>query len=1367
MGDGKTLSATVPAGGTAEPSESSHKTPRLPPTRGIEDATTTATEDLDLLESIKEILDADSRPTFVLDLDPDDPLPITSTNTTGSPPARAKVLLPVFCNAALRLYERLYDGLIGLDAQGLPPEQEPQDASFDDFKKWATGVTTHDDSKDVFPLSFLYGDLLWTGSTVRKRWRLISGNCLWRAAEVASPVGDLSAGAPAEVATGGFVAEHSLKATSQRAPPSERQTDTSLPVSGTTIAVKYSKPKSGRLPPKSFFSTRQTPAGSSDDTTKSSASITLAAPEKSVADWTCAEPSGVLSPHIQYARTVNWATTPLGPMEKWSPEFKQTANLCMNNPHPAALFWGSELTMLYNEAYAAEVAGNKHPSLMGTGFSGPFSELWDYLRPIFAECARTGISVRKEDDYLPIDRHGLLEETFFSWSFTPMYGGTDRILGFYNAPFETTKQVINRRRMHTINQIGERTAQAKAVKHFWKFVLDGLQDNERDVPFALLYSVGDGEGEDNDHSSISSGSTISLKTCHLEGSIGVPDGHMAAPAHLDLKRSREGFVPSFREAMRTREPTLLHTRDGTLPEVLLEGINWRGFGDPCREAVIFPVRPTNGDAVLAFLVLGVNPRRPYNDEYKAFTSMLNRQLATSLASVILFEDETRRSRDAAEAAALEKEQLTQQLNLQASRYRRMTELSPLGMFLISPKGVLHEANDRFFEMTGHSRDNNSQYEMSWMDIMVEESAKTMREGWERLVNDHLPWSGELKLRKLRINPGLETNEPLDSWVLFSAHAELSTDGSVRSVMGSITDISHLKWAQGLQNRRLQEAEETRRQQNEFIDITSHEMRNPLTAILQCADDILSALGAGDNQYQGTEATYRGIGSADSVSPQTIQSCIDAAQTIALCVQHQKSIVDDILTISKLDSNLLLLTPVPCQPKLLLRRAVKMFEPELQAKKIEVSFDIRNSSIDQLGVEWVAMDPSRVLQVLINLLTNAIKFTAPAKDKRLITVALDASLNPPDPRLITGFQYVPVSFKAAGGYVDARTTALGSEDQAADTAASDPSSDLYLYFHVQDSGCGLTQEEKQILFQRFKQASPRTHAQYGGSGLGLFISKRLAELHGGQIGVASEAGVGSVFGFFVKVRRAAPSPVSREEEDAFLAAVGPMERHLHPVGERDGTSPGNETARQEGKGYSGVSSAEFTTGASLVGSMTPGTTPTRPPQPSRFACDASSSFDPKQLDVLVVEDNLINQRVLVRQLKQYGCNTVGVANDGLEALTFLEKTHFCRSSEGNPGQNLSVILMDLEMPNMDGLTCVREIRKWQQEGKVIKGKYVPVIAVTANVRDEQVNTARTSGMDDVMSKPFRIKDLMKKIEVLLGRDMEGPQVHQSGHVQAGI
>lgn len=128
-------------------------------------------------------------------------------------------------------------------------------------------------------------------------------------------------------------------------------------------------------------------------------------------------------------------------------------------------------------------------------------------------------------------------------------------------------------------------------------------------------------------------------------------------------------------------------------------------------------------------------------------------------------------------------------------------------------------------------------------------------------------------------------------------------------MGTVTDISHLKWAQGLQERRIREAEEAKRQQNEFIDITSHEMRNPLSAILISADDIGDTLSV--HQFSCDE------------DRNVAKSCIEAANNIALCVQHQKSIVDDILTVSKLDSNLLRMTPIPSQPVAVIERAISM------------------------------------------------------------------------------------------------------------------------------------------------------------------------------------------------------------------------------------------------------------------------------------------------------------------------------------------------------------------------------------------------------------------------------------------------------------
>ncbi|KAF2726968.1 hypothetical protein EJ04DRAFT_557673 [Polyplosphaeria fusca] len=1122
----------------------------------------------------------------------------------------------------------------------------------------------------------MWKDLLWTGSTIRQRWRLISGNQCYDVAHL--PKGDLHTASPDHLARTTSSAKTAVN-TNLVQPPVSSLSSTARHVPSSTLV-------SSAQPPKERGS--KTSGGTSNDTGTSAASIQLSSPSHGVPDWTAKNPSGVLSDHMTFARSVDWAATPLGPLATWSPEFREIVNLVMNNPHPCSLFWGEELTMVYNEAYKNEVAGNKHPDLMGTGFSGPFSELWEGVAPIFRECARTGKSIRKENDPLPIERYGYLEETFFSWSWTPVYGGTQRILGFYNAPFETTYQTISSRRLQTLRLLGERLAEARSVKHFWECVLNGLQDNHFDVPFALLYSIAD--SDDADTVSHSSDSTISLKSCHLEGSIGVPPGHPSSPTKLDLKRSKEGFVPAFREAMRTREPTTLHTRNGTLPEALLQGIDWRGYGDPCKEAIIIPVRPTNGENVHAFLLIGINPRRAYDEDYKAFAAMLNRQLATSLASFLLFEDEVRRNRNAAEAAALQREQLSQELALQTSRMRRMTELSPLGMYLFSPEGVLLEANERYYEMTGHPRDSSIGFE--FIDCLAESSRQSARAMWDDMLQDSSPRFVELQLKTSKVTDEL-TGEPLEYWVVASSQPEMGIDGNLRSIMGSITDISHMKWAQGMQDRRLREAEETKRQQNEFIDITSHEMRNPLSAILICADEIRDLL----TEHRFTDADG---------TPTVVADCIEAANNIALCVQHQKSIVDDILTVSKLDSNLLSIAPVPAQPASVIKRAMAMFKPEVQAKDIQFDF-CPHQSLDDFAIDWMMLDPSRLLQITVNLITNAIKFTQTTW-KREISVHVGVSAAQPDLHH-GGFEYVP----SRGPLVNV-------------TAAEDWGTGelLFIRVKVEDTGCGLTKEEKQLLFERFAQASPRTHAHYGGSGLGLFISRQLAERHGGQIGVMSESGVGSTFGFFIQARRTVAPGSSLTFSHEHTTA-----------GERDVSVSATATA-------AATSDAEHqSTRAMSVAAAALAITPdikASPASVSNAAASVSSG-----LHILIVEDNIVNQRVLSKQLQKAGC-TIHTADHGIHALSHLAKTSF-QDPNGFP---LSVILMDLEMPEMDGLTCVGKIRAMERDG-VVKG-HVPVIAVTANVRDEQTQTALSSGMDDVMSKPFRVPELLAKVNKVLDR-----------------
>jgi CheY-like chemotaxis protein len=139
-------------------------------------------------------------------------------------------------------------------------------------------------------------------------------------------------------------------------------------------------------------------------------------------------------------------------------------------------------------------------------------------------------------------------------------------------------------------------------------------------------------------------------------------------------------------------------------------------------------------------------------------------------------------------------------------------------------------------------------------------------------------------------------------------------------------------------------------------------------------------------------------------------------------------------------------------------------------------------------------------------------------------------------------------------------------------------------------------------------------------------------------------------------------------------------------------------------------------------------------------------------ILIVEDNLVNQRVLQKQLINCGFD-VSIANNGLEAVDFIKASHFWRETQN--GLPLSVVLMDIEMPLLNGTDATRNIRLFEAEGNL--KAHVPIIAITANARTEQIAVARESGMDDVVSKPFRIPELLEKIQLFVGPlILDGPK-----------
>lgn len=1211
---------------------------------------------------VLELLEQDGRPSFLVDL---------SHSANGSRPG-----LPIlYCNPALKQAP----GLLRL----LDPDHTDPGATalFHSFKSWAT-TNTFPDGADLPLEPTEYGGVVWTCSTLRRRFRFISGT------GQAEPAASLRAASPDLMDTDLPIGDTSSLFPS----PSQPTTPVAEEIEGNGYFPSISRKSSQHEPEilRQADPVMDTDRRHPDDFTNQ---VLQSQPVKSSFDWTRLPDEDSLPDHIRFARSIDWASTCLGPFEDWAHDLRAMSNLVMGSPHPAAMYWGPEHICIYNAAYI-DLAGHKHPGLMGQSYKSGWHEIWDDMKPIFESAWESGQAIMKQENCLFINRHGFLEETFFSWSIVPIIGSEGEVVGLYNPAFENTRRRVNERRMFTLRDIGERTATATAVEEFWPQVHSGLDHNVPDVPFCLVYSVR--EDTDSEVSSMHSGSMINPPQLILESSIGVPEGHPAAATQLDMKNSNEGFAPYLRQSMAMGSgPIYLSREEGTLPEGLIDNIRSRAFGDVGTSVIIFPIVPTTTtEATAGFVVMGVNTRRPYDEDYKLFIHLLARQLATSMASVVLFEEEIKRGQRAARLAALDRQELSMQLVLRTQeasesefRFTSLAEFAPVGMFIADSRGRITYCNETWWKISGLPPSEASQ--SHWMDSVRSEDRQKLESEWMTLVERKDPISLEFRFKCSQ----RKDDKTIDTWVLMNAFPERMPNGHLKSIFGCITDISSQKWAEKVQSERREEAVELKRQQENFIDITSHEMRNPLSAILQCADQISDSI-----------SSFTAYRQKDEVE-QLLESCLDAANTINLCASHQKRIVDDILTLSKLDSNLLAVTPVDEQPIRVVQRALKMFEAELVAHDIEFEFRV-DESFNKYGIKWAKLDPSRLRQVLINLMTNAIKFTQ-GRERRNITVILSAS------REKSEVHNNGVLFFDRDDSV--RTVAMDI-DSSEEWGHGDR---FNIHCSVEDTGPGLSEEELGLLFQRFHQASPRTHVQYGGSGLGLFISRILTEMQGGQIGVASERGRGSRFNFYIQSRKSLNPPSEYEHVTPFKI----IRRNPLPVT--------NNTA----------SSQQATM-----------------PSPRNAPSDPISPM----FDVLIVEDNIVNQKVLQRQLRNCGNNTF-VANHGSEALETLQRSSFWIGQESN-GVDISVILMDLEMPVMDGMTCARRIRELEREGKIVK--HIPIIAVTAYARPEQIENAKAAGIvrfhhhnyysspltvqDDVISKPFRIPELMPKIEELVGK-----------------
>jgi signal transduction histidine kinase/CheY-like chemotaxis protein len=348
---------------------------------------------------------------------------------------------------------------------------------------------------------------------------------------------------------------------------------------------------------------------------------------------------------------------------------------------------------------------------------------------------------------------------------------------------------------------------------------------------------------------------------------------------------------------------------------------------------------------------------------------------------------------------------------------------------------------------------------------------------------------------------------------------------------------------------------------------------------------------------------------------------DYLETVQNSSDSLLGLINDILDFSKIEAGKLDLDSTDFLLGEVLANTLKMFEMRSDAKQLALTHQV-----DADVPEDLVGDPARLRQVLVNLIGNAIKFTEQGE------VVLTLSV-------------------------------VDRQDQH-----------VRLRFEVRDTGIGISKSEQDRLFQAFTQANASTTRKYGGTGLGLAISSRLVALMGGEVGVESEVGTGSIFSFTARFGlHTLPLSASRDFE---------------------------QSMEQKGAGTELVSI-----------------------QPLR---------------ILLAEDNVVNQKLAVRLLEKQG-HTVAIANDGKEALDML--------SGDDRDNRYDLVLMVVMMPIVDGLEATRLIRKKELASK----RHIPIVAMTANAIKGDREACLEAGMDDYLSKPIRLAELLNIIVRLKGED----------------
>lgn len=321
-------------------------------------------------------------------------------------------------------------------------------------------------------------------------------------------------------------------------------------------------------------------------------------------------------------RTYDWSKTSLGPIENWPRSLRTCIRIMLTSRQPIWIGWGKELIKFYNDPYKT-IVGGKHPHALGSPASVVWRDIWKDIEPMLKQVMEKDEGTYVESQLLIMVRNGYPEETYYTFSYTPIPGDEGGTAGMICANTDDTDRIISERQLKTLTQLSTRLTDSRSNEEIISKTISTLHDNPHDFPFALFYSISDNKAS-------------------LSRSTELGNAEVSIPRTFNLNDNSE-IAALFRNATATKQMQIIDDLKKKLGE-MPKGA-WEIAPD---KALILPVIQASAKEPFGFLVVGFNPYRLLNEKYSSFFSLIADQVATSFADVHILEEERKRAEALAE-----------------------------------------------------------------------------------------------------------------------------------------------------------------------------------------------------------------------------------------------------------------------------------------------------------------------------------------------------------------------------------------------------------------------------------------------------------------------------------------------------------------------------------------------------------------------------------------------------------------------------------------------------------------------------------------------------------------------------------------------